>query len=110
MQHALPSSLRDTLPLDAHFWRCCSGIPPFSWADSLVLGAKVSAELGFAAAKKKRLGPGADIDTISAAFGADFPVNLGRIDASEPDPAGRFPDPHTASPQEVQVSCHTAET
>ncbi len=69
-----------------------------------MLGAKVSAELAWVKAKRVRLGPGADIETISSAFGADFPVNLGRIDATEPDPAGRFPDPNTASPQEVQVS------
>lgn len=69
-----------------------------------MLGAKVSAELAWVKAKRVRLGPGADIETISSAFGADFPVNLGRIDATEPDPAGRFPDPNTASPQEIQVS------
>lgn len=80
-----------------------AGIPPISWADTIVLAAKVSAELAWVKAKKTRLGAGADIDTISSAFGADFPLNLGRIDASEPDPAGRFPDPNTASVQEIQV-------
>lgn len=69
-----------------------------------MLGAKVSAELAWVKAKRVRLGKGADIETISSAFGADFPVNLGRKDATQPDPAGRFPDPNTASPQEIQVS------
>lgn len=54
-------------------------------------------------AKKRRLGAGADIDTISSAFGADFPLKLGRVDVTQPDPAGRFPDPNTASPAEIQV-------
>ena len=75
-----------------HILSCYSaGIPPLSWADTLVLGAKVSAELSWVNAKKKRLGAGADIDTISSAFGADFPLKLGRVDVTEPDPAGRFP-------------------
>ncbi|CAL5222505.1 g4879 [Coccomyxa viridis] len=86
------------------------GIPPISWSDTLVLGAKISAELSWVDAKKRRLGPGADIETISAAFGADFPVNLGRVDASGPDPAGRFPDLYTASPQEVQGFLSTLGT
>lgn len=54
-------------------------------------------------AKKRRLGAGADIDTISSAFGADFPLKLGRVDVTQPDPAGRFPDPNTAAPAEIQV-------
>ena len=68
----------------SHIRNCNAGIPPISWADTIVLGA--------------------DIETISSAFGADFPLNLGRIDATQPDPAGRFPDASTASPDEIQVS------
>ena len=83
---------------------CHAGIPPISWADTIVLGAKVSAEQSWVVAKKARLGAGADIDTISSAFGADFPLNLGRTDTTQPDPAGRFPDASTASPEEIQVS------
>ncbi|CAK0787502.1 hypothetical protein CVIRNUC_010722 [Coccomyxa viridis] len=86
------------------------GIPPISWADTIVLGAKVSAEQSWVVAKKARLGAGADIDTISSAFGADFPLNLGRTDTTQPDPAGRFPDASTASPEEIQTFLSTLGT
>lgn len=76
---------------------------PISWADLIVLGAKVAALKQWFAAKKARLGPGADIDTISSAFGADWPVVLGRVDSTTPDAAGRVPDPATASVEEVRV-------
>lgn len=81
----------------------CVGIPPITWADLIVLGAKVAAEKSWFTAKKARLGAGADIATISSAFGADFPVVLGRTDSTAPDAPGRFPDPATASVQEVKV-------
>ena len=87
-----------------------AGIPPISWADTIVLGAKVSAEQSWVVAKRARLGAGADIETISSAFGADFPLNLGRVDATQPDPAGRFPDANTASPDEIQVTLHSCST
>ncbi len=67
-----------------------------------MLGAKVSAERAWFQAKKARLGAGADVDTISKAFGADFPVFLGRKEATAPDPPASFPDP--SKPLEVRVS------
>ena len=76
-------------------------IPPISWADVMVLGAKVAAERSWFIAKKTRLGAGADVDTISKAFGADFPVFLGRQDATAPDSPVAFPDP--GSPLQVRV-------
>lgn len=66
-------------------------VPAISWADTLVLGAKVAAERSWFVAKKTRLGAGADVDTISSAFGADFPVFLGRKDADTPDPPAAIP-------------------
>lgn len=81
----------------------CAGMEPITWADLIVLGAKVATLKQWFAAKKARLGPGADIDTISSAFGADWPVVLGRVDSTTPDAAGRVPDPATASVQEVRV-------
>lgn len=76
-------------------------IPPISWADVMVLGAKVAAERSWFMAKKTRLGAGADVDTISKAFGADFPVFLGRQDAAAPDAAVAFPE--SSSPLQVRV-------
>ena len=48
--------------------------PPISWADTAVLGAKVAAEKSFVAAKISRAGNMTDGETISKAFGADWPV------------------------------------
>ena len=76
-------------------------VPPISWADVMVLGAKVAAERSWFMAKKTRLGAGADVDTISKAFGADFPVFLGRQDATAPDSPVAFPD--SGSPLQVRV-------
>ena len=81
----------------------CAGMDPITWADLIVLGAKVAALKSWFAAKKARLGPGADIDTISSAFGADWPVVLGRLDSTTPDAAGRVPNPANASVQEIRV-------
>ncbi|CAL8460517.1 g46 [Coccomyxa elongata] len=86
------------------------GMEPITWADLIVLGAKVAALKQWFAAKKARLGPGADIDTISSAFGADWPVVLGRVDSTTPDTAGRVPDPATASVQEVRAFLRTLGT
>ena len=66
-----------------------------------MVGAKVSAERAWFVAKKTRLGAGADVDTISKAFGADFPLFLGRQEVTVPDPLARFPD--TSKPLEVRV-------
>lgn len=79
------------------------GIPEITWADLIVLGAKVGAEASWRGAKLARLGAGADIDVISSAFGADFPVVLGREDSTTADPAGRVP-PRSATPLQVKVS------
>jgi hypothetical protein len=78
-------------------------MPAITWADLSVLAAKVAAQMSWFAAKKARLGAGADVDTISSAFGADWPVVLGRMDSSAPDAPGGLPDPATASVQEVRV-------
>ena len=62
----------------------------------------MSAERAWFVAKKTRLGAGADVNTISRAFGADFPVFLGRKEATAADPPATFPDP--SKPMEVRVS------
>ncbi len=78
-------------------------MPPITWADLSVLAAKVAVQKSWFVAKAARLGPGADVNTISSAFGADWPVVLGRMDSAAADPAGRIPDPATASPLEIRV-------
>ena len=54
--------------------KCCATGPAISWADTLVLGAKVAAEKAFIAAKVARAGNLSDGESISKAFGADWPV------------------------------------
>ena len=54
---------------------CCAAAgPPISWADTAVLGAKVATEKTFVAAKISRAVNMTDGETISKAFGADWPV------------------------------------
>ncbi|KAK9846334.1 hypothetical protein WJX81_001801 [Elliptochloris bilobata] len=79
-----------------------AGGPAISWADTAVLGAKVAVEKTFIAAKIARAGNLTDGETISKAFGADWPVFIGRVDATEPDVASKLPS-SSASPAEVQA-------
>lgn len=45
---------------------------------------------------------GDEAGVISSVYGADFPIRLGRVDASQPDPSGRVPKPD-APVQDIQV-------
>lgn len=68
------------------------GSGPISWADLLVLAAKISTQLGWKAIKlgKAVTSGGGDV-LSSAAFGAAWPVRLGRVDSGVPGPAGKIP-------------------
>ena len=98
-------------PISNALCMCTAGIPaaPITWPDLAVLGAKVSAERAWFVAKKARLGAGADVDTISKAFGADFPVFLGRKEGTVADPPAKFPDPTKPLEVRVRMSCCCAQ-
>ena len=78
-----------------------AGYGPISWADLEVLAAKVANEASWRVIKTKGGLPSSG-DVISSAFGAAWPVKLGRHDADKPDPANRLPLPE-ASVQEITV-------
>ena len=69
-----------------------AGYGAISWADLEVLSAKVANEAVWRDVKKLRGVPSSG-DVISSAFGAAWPVKLGRQDADQPDPEGRLPKP-----------------
>ncbi|KAK9812426.1 hypothetical protein WJX73_009908 [Symbiochloris irregularis] len=79
-----------------------AGQGEYSWADVLVLAAKVTAQKLWASVKIKQSGlQGDEAGVISSVYGADFPVKLGRVDATKPDPSGRVPKPD-ARVQDIQ--------
>ena len=80
----------------------CAGFALISYADLEVLAAKVANEKDWAKIKRANGVPSSG-DIISSAFGAAWPVKLGRIDATEPSPAGLVPS-SDASVQEITVS------
>lgn len=65
------------------------------------MAAKVATEASWRDIKRSRGVPSAG-DVISSAFGAAWPVKLGRVDTDKPDPAGRLPGPE-ASVKEITV-------
>lgn len=82
---------------------CCdAGYGPISWSDLEVLSAKVANEAVWRNIKKARGVPSSG-DVISSAFGAAWPVKLGRLDTDKPDPEGRLPKPDASVP-EITVS------
>ena len=86
------------------------GQEAISWADLIVLAAKVAHVQSWTAQKVKRASIAKDGSTIAEAFGAAFPVPLGRVDATEPDSAVQLPT-QTASPAEVKVMpCVSSDT
>lgn len=89
----------------------CTGFALISWADLEVLAAKVANEKDWIKIKRANGVPsqgggqgGGDI--ISSAFGASWPVKLGRVDSEQPDPAGRVPL-NDASVKDLTVLCPT---
>lgn len=67
------------------------GQGPLSWADLLVIAGKVATRKVWYDAKVARAKISSGGNVIATAFAADWPIQLGRIDATEPDPAGRLP-------------------
>jgi L-ascorbate peroxidase len=73
-----------------------------SWADLEVLAVKVAMTLGWVAIKVKRSSIASGGTVIADAFGAAWPVSLGRLDATEPDAPVSIPS-DDASPEEVKA-------
>ncbi len=86
-----------------------AGQEAISWADLIVLAAKVAHVQSWTAQKVKRASIAQDGSTIAEAFGAAFPVPLGRVDATSPDAPVQVPT-QTASPAEVKVSLNMQQT
>ncbi|KAL3132609.1 hypothetical protein ABBQ32_009138 [Trebouxia sp. C0010 RCD-2024] len=78
-----------------------AGQGPISWADLIVLAAKVAHVLSWTEQKVKRATVASGGSTIADAFGAAFPVPLGRMDADSADDAVKIPT-QSASPAEVK--------
>ena len=74
-----------------------------------MLAAKVAHVQSWTAQKVKRASIAQDGSTIAEAFGAAFPVPLGRVDATSPDAPVQVPT-QTASPAEVKVSLDMEQT
>jgi len=75
----------------------------------IVLAAKVAHVQSWTAQKVKRASIAQDGSTIAEAFGAAFPLPLGRVDATSPDAPVQVPT-QTASPAEVKVSLNIEQT
>ena len=67
-----------------------------------MLAAKVAHVSSWTAQKVKRASIAQDGSTIAEAFGAAFPVSLGRVDATTPDDPVQIPT-QSSSPAEVKV-------
>ena len=78
------------------------GQEAISWADLIVLSAKVAHVLSWTQQKVKRATVASGGSTIADAFGAAFPVPLGRVDATSADEPVKVPT-QSASPAEVKV-------
>lgn len=78
------------------------GQEPISWADLIVLSAKVAHVLAWTQQKVKRSTVASGGSTIADAFGAAFPVPLGRVDATTADEPVKIPT-QSASPAEIKV-------
>ena len=78
------------------------GQEPISWADLIVLSAKVAHVLAWTQQKVKRATVASGGSTIADAFGAAFPVPLGRVDATSADEPVKIPT-QSASPAEIKV-------
>ncbi len=86
-----------------------AGQEAISWADLIVLAAKVAHVQSWTAQKVKRASIAQDGSTIAEAFGAAFPLPLGRVDATSPDAPVQVPT-QTASPAEVKVNLNIEQT
>lgn len=68
------------------------GSGPISWADTLVLAARVATQTAWRDIKiaRAQIKSGGEV-IAGSAFGAPWPVRLGRADSAAPGPAGRVP-------------------
>lgn len=74
---------------------------PISWADLLVLAAKLTTQMSWRSIKDAESKDPAGAEIISTVYGTNWSVQLGRTDSGVPAPAGRLPQPD-ASATEVQ--------
>ncbi|KXZ46294.1 hypothetical protein GPECTOR_45g164 [Gonium pectorale] len=80
------------------------GSGAISWADTIVLAAKVATQAEWARIKINRAQIASGGETIAGpAFGAAWPVRLGRVDATTPAPAGKVLAPD-ASVAEIKAT------
>lgn len=78
-----------------------------TWADLIVIGAKVATLLEWNEIKEKRNPKGEGGVSVANLFGAEWQIQLGREDATQPDP--EVPIPTTdSSVDEIRVSCDTS--
>lgn len=73
------------------------GSGPISWADLMVLGAKVAVEKEWFKIKISRAADPSGGETIAKQFGSDWPVRLGRIDSTEEAPGRRVIAPNSST-------------
>lgn len=77
-----------------------AGQKNISWADTIVLAAKVTQDMAWREEKLKKNPKNGEY--LVENFSTPITIRLGRRDASEPDAAGRFPAPGS-SPSEVRA-------
>lgn len=75
-----------------------------SWADTIVLAAKVSTELSWNKEKQERLS--ANNQQLAEKFGNPFEITLGRLDSDNADPDVSIPKPGS-SPADVRAFMST---
>jgi len=64
---------------------------PISWSDLLVLTARLAVSKEWRVQKRKRTASDQDAALLQTAFGADWPVRLGRVDSNTPGEPNRIP-------------------
>eukprot|EP00210_Caulerpa_lentillifera_P005376 g5138.t1 len=67
------------------------GQGPISWADLIVLGARVAVRKEWVKQRRTKVASDQDAVFVSQAFGAPWPVKIGRLDSGVPGPAGKIP-------------------
>ena len=68
-----------------------AGQAPITWADLIVIAAKVTTVLEWAGIKEKRNPSAGGGVSIAQLFGAEWQIQLGRQDATQPDPEVSIP-------------------
>lgn len=83
-----------------------AGQAPVTWADLIVIGAKVATLLEWNEIKEKRNPKGEGGVSVANLFGAEWQIQLGREDATQPDPEVSIPTTDS-SVDEIRVSFST---